>query len=252
MESKKELLGLCDGFIAQSEAEHTIKLWEKPVIAIADGTDEAFAELKHAVHPEHLMPEDFVEDAKSVIVIFVPFTKEVVESNTGGEYSSALWDEAYDETNLMLDKLNQYVCQELHSRGFSANGTPSKINPERKAITSFWSHRHVGVIAGLGTLGINNMIITSSGCAGRMTSVVTDAVFAYDEKIKEERCLAKKNGSCMQCMDKCPEAAISCVDGKYTVDKRKCVYQIYEKGKEHHVKEGGGNCGKCSCGVYCS
>ncbi|WP_338094171.1 hypothetical protein [Methanorbis furvi] len=33
-----------------------------------------------------------------------------------------------------------------------------------------WSHRHFAVLAGLGTFGVNNMLITRMGCYGRVSS----------------------------------------------------------------------------------
>lgn len=71
------------------------------------------------------------------------------------------------------------------------------------------SHRHVGWIAGLGTFGINNMLITDKGCAGRMGLVVTDIRLETAKCPIKEYCLGKYNGSCGFCVRCCVNGALA-------------------------------------------
>lgn len=239
--------------VEYNRAHFDTVLWRTPVVGIADALDTDFQELSEKVVPGHFMPSEILKSAKRVVVIFVPFTKEVVDSNTGGDFSSELWDIAYDVTNEMLGALNKYLCGYLSEQGYASTGEIPPVELGERPVISHWSHRHLGRIAGVGTFGINNMMITEKGCAGRMTSFVTEAELNVTPKMKEEQCLAKRNGTCRQCMERCPLGAITETENGFTLDKSKCVYQVYDRKKQIAPEiSGGTECGKCSCGVYCS
>jgi len=60
-----------------------IKIYEQLLVAVAAADDPLFIKLKEpdVVGPEHLLPEDFVPGAKSVVSYFLPFSKEIREAN---------------------------------------------------------------------------------------------------------------------------------------------------------------------------
>lgn len=62
---------------------------------------------------------------------------------------------------------------------------------DKEHIYSNWSQRHVGYIAGLGTFGLNNMLITDQGTCGRFYSLITNLPVEPDQPLQEERCLWK-------------------------------------------------------------
>ena len=253
MELKEKLIEEAVSFVAScGKLEDCRDLWRAPIVGIAAADDPAFVQLKEEVIPGHLMPSELLENAQWVVAIFVPYTKKVIDSNTGGEFSSLLWDDAYNRTNEMLASLNENLSAFLRSRGYEATNSLPTGGIVERAISSNWSHRHIGVIAGVGTFGINNMLITKRGCAGRMITFVTEAILPADNPL-EEQCLYKAKGICRECVDACPMKAIKFNGKNYEVDKTKCVYMCYDKKKELAPDmEGGENCGKCSCGVSCS
>ncbi|MDF2870484.1 MAG: 4Fe-4S ferredoxin, iron-sulfur binding domain protein [Anaerocolumna sp.] len=65
------------------EAHNHIKMYEEPLIGIASAEDELFTEFKKEgiVGPDFLTPYEWLETAKSVVVYFLPFTKEIIDSN---------------------------------------------------------------------------------------------------------------------------------------------------------------------------
>lgn len=69
--------------------KHTETDWRRPVIGFADARDILFPKLKEIIGPNHALPSDIVPNAKSVIVFFLPFSKEIVKSNIDQEIS--LW-----------------------------------------------------------------------------------------------------------------------------------------------------------------
>jgi epoxyqueuosine reductase QueG len=119
------------------------------------------------------------------------------------------WALAYVETNDLIGRITDHLVDFLRRRGFRAAGEPATGNFDRTALVSRWSHKSVGVIAGLGSFGLHHMVITDAGCAGRFGSLVTDANIASTPDAHKERCLHFFDGSCRACVDRCPIDALS-------------------------------------------
>lgn len=97
-------------------------------------------------------------------------------------------------------------------------------------------------ICGLGNFGLNQLIITKSGCAGRLGSFVIDASTDYDKPVEEEYCLYKNDGSCGVCIRNCPSEALTFKG----IDKPKCNKWLNDNtnkcfGGDRAFK----SCGKC-------
>lgn len=253
MDYKKMISDKIIEFVSNYSKTHEIETeWRKPLIGVADAKDPMYLDVKKYIGPNHAMPEDLVAGAKSVIVYFIPFGKSVIESNIPDEESSREWDYAYIETNNMLKDLSQYLYEYITELGFHATNLPPTYNYDPVKLISDWSHRSSAIIAGLGKFGINNMLITDSGCCGRLGSVVTDMKLPADERTEGEYCLYKRNGSCGKCMTRCPNHAFSISEGQVVYDRYKCNEQIYEKIIPQWPIGPGDTCGKCMCGIPCS
>ena len=69
---------------------------------------------------------------------------------------------------------------------------------------AFFSHRHAAYLAGLGTFGVNNMVLTPEyGPRVRFTSVFTTAELRADDVMAEDLCTR-----CMRCSRLCPAQAL--------------------------------------------
>lgn len=226
--------------------------WKEPIIGFADANDPMFLELKEIISLSHALPTDFITDAKSVIVFFLPFQDEIIKSNIGNIESSRAWDIAYIETNNLIVDINKYLHDKIIEMGYNSTILPPTYNYDEEELISDWSHRHVGYIAGIGTFGINNMFITEKGCCGRMGSVVTNIPLISTERKKQENCLYKYNGTCKKCVENCVASAISTENGYPFVDKKRCNDQIYNDDIPEYSIGLGDTCGKCMCNVPCS
>lgn len=226
--------------------------WREPVIGVADAEDPLYKELKKIISPTHALPSDIVPGARSVIVFFVPFAKEIAVSNIPEEESSREWDYAYIETNQMLRDLTGYLYEKITEMGYHASNLPPTYNYDQEKLISDWSHRSSAYIAGIVTFGINNMLITEKGCCGRIASVITDWVIPPDSRPEEEYCLYKAKGICGKCISRCVNNAFSIKDGEVIYDRYKCNEQIYEKIIPQWPIGPGDTCGKCMCGIPCS
>ncbi len=222
--------------------------WREPLAAAADADDPLFHELKKAVSPTHFLPSDMLDGAQSVICFFLPFTKEVSEGNRKERLASAGWARAYIETNRVIAKISKRLADELKANGHESATAPATHNFLPEKCISDWSHRHAAYIAGLGTFGINNMLITSSGCAGRFGSLITSGKIEPAKKLEKEYCLYKANGTCGICVKQCPTGALTFKD----FDRFTCYEMLLENDRHHKMEEEADVCGKCVVGLPCS
>ena len=225
--------------------------WRQPVVGVAAADDLLFPVLKEAVGPNHRLPVDFIPDAQSVIAFFLPFSEDIIRSNVGGKESSREWDIANIETNQLIADINGFLQQKIGDLGYEATNLPATYDYDEHSLTSNWSHRHIAYIAGIGTFGINNMIITEKGCCGRIGSIVTNLPLRPTYRSDQENCLYKANGSCGKCASYCVAGAMS-LEGSPYVDRRKCHDQIYDDKVPQYDIGIGDACGKCMCAMPCS
>ena len=151
--------------------------WREPVVGFASADDSMFLGLKDLISPSHALPTDFINDAKSIIVFFLPFHEEIIKSNITNIESSRAWDIANIETNNLIVDINEYLHDKITEMGYTSTLLPPTYNYDEEKLTSDWSHRHAGYIAGIGTFGVHNMFITNQGCCGRMGSIICTVFF---------------------------------------------------------------------------
>jgi epoxyqueuosine reductase QueG len=239
------------------EAAHGLAgSWRTPLVSVisADDSDSALSWtlLKEAVSPAHLLPEDILPGAKSVISFFVPFEARIVNSNTTPGPASETWALAYIQTNDLIAHISADLEALLRSNGAKSGKIPATHNFDEERLISDWSHRHVAYLAGLGSFGLNNMLITRAGCCGRFGSLVTDLAFPageYTPKIPPaERCLSKLGKKCGLCRKRCPAGAYE--GGRF--DRHRCYAQCLENARLHRRLGLADVCGKCLTGLPCS
>lgn len=228
--------------------QNTKSKWGEPLISYADADDKEFYILKEIVSPTHSLPTDFLPEAKTVVTYFIPFDEAIVNSNIKEKHCSKEWGIAYIETNKLILDLNTFVMNELEKIGYKSNVIPATHNFDEKKLISDWSHRHVAVIAGLGTFGINNMIITEKGCCGRVGSFVTDIIIKPTPKIKGENCLYKSMNICNKCVEKCVNDALQIE----FFNRHKCYEMCLENDRYHSDLGLVDVCGKCIVNLPCS
>ncbi|WP_455537872.1 epoxyqueuosine reductase [Terrisporobacter sp.] len=258
----KDLIRRCIiDFVKEYEKQESIfTTWGEPLVGFADANSEEIKNIREYTYEEHFMPSDILENPTVIIAYFVPFTEDIAESNIKGEFASEKWTLAYQETNEMFTKINDYIIKKIEEMGYKAAVCKEAGNFDNHILKSKWSHRHIAKIAGLGTFGINNMLITEKGCCGRYFTIVSDLPVIPDRPLKEENCLYRKNKSCGICVKHCLSGALQ-VD---KFDRFKCSeicnknFNKYEKlyrnfeNKKGIPKGGSQVCGKCVVNLPCS
>jgi epoxyqueuosine reductase QueG len=105
----------------------------------------------------------------------------------------------------------------------------------------------------LGRFGINAQLITPSGCAGRLGSLVTEAQLEDNPLIEEKELrLYKAGNECLKCMKTCPVYAIT-LKG---IERRRCDKRIQVNRKRFAAGPDMADdievCAKCVAGMPCS
>ena len=248
------------------------ELWGEPVMALLSAYDKRLKTLRQTVSPDHAMPDDILPGAGSIVVFFIPLSGNIISSNISGIMASPEWALAYVKTNDLIGKINDAIEALMTENGYKSGKIPATHNFNKDTLISNWSHRHIAAIAGLGTFGLNNMLITKKGCCGRLGSMVTDyqlpegqmfklkggvpvcsPEFSFSDDIfaAGERCLNKLNGSCGVCRKKCVADAYS----ETGFDRHKCYKQCLRNAdylKESGLASPADVCGKCLVGLPCS
>ena len=226
-------------------------LWRPPLLATAPA-DERFDELRRIAVFDHLLPRDVLDTARSVVALFVPFSRALQADNRAGERPSLSWARAYETTNDLLEHLAAVVERYLVERGHRVARRPPTHDFDEARLVSRWSHKHVGHLAGLGRIGKNAQLITPAGCAGRLASLVTDAdLGAHPIASDFEPCRLPKGRECRRCMERCPIDAL----GPDGVDRSRCYARLHENRAAlgpNDLLETTHVCGKCVVGVPCA
>jgi epoxyqueuosine reductase QueG len=228
------------------------RYWREPLAAFAPAGDRRFLSLKKQVSPSHLLPEDLLPGARGVICFFIPFHERIIEGNAEGAAASREWAEAYLYTNELIARISRDLGGLLAEGGFGSALIPATHNFDEERLVSDWSHRHVAHIAGLGSFGINNMLITEKGCCGRFGSLVTgwapEPAVSPGAEGAAEYCLHRRKGGCGLCQKRCPAGAYR--DGVF--NRRVCYDRCLENARLHRAAGFADVCGKCLCGLPCS
>jgi epoxyqueuosine reductase QueG len=181
-------------------------------------------------------PASLMRNSRSVIVIGIPVQRTILATAPSAYYS-----EHYKTVNSMLDHSAQRIAMELqiegHAAMFVSRDGYQGIEGLRRDASSFFSHRHSAYLAGMGSFGVSNMLLTEkNGPRIRFTSVITTAPLVCGEPSKKVLCT-----KCMICTTSCTEDAVA--SGTYPeniTNKQKCVeYSDILK------KRGCSPCGRC-------
>ena len=148
--------------------------WWQPPLMTAAPIDDRFDQLPGIAADDHLHPRDLLPTAKSVIVFYLPFKKELVKANKKGGYPCREWGVAYVQTNNLIERLGRALSDFLLESGYKSGLTPATHNFNEEKLMARWSHKHLAYLLNLGRFGVNHLFITPIGCTGRLGSFVSE------------------------------------------------------------------------------
>lgn len=231
-------------------AHNNMKIYDEPLIGIASADDDYFVEFQKPdiIGKNFMLPSDWLNGAKSVISYFLPFTKEIRDSNRMPGLPSQEWMSARIDGEKFNNAVRSYIVEELKKINVDAVAPSLDKRFRIDKIISNWSERHIAFIAGLGTFGLHRAVITSKGTAGRFGSVITTLKLTPTKRNYThyfEYCLYLTQEKCGACIAKCPINAIN-KNGK---DNKLCSEYIDKEILSIYAPRYG--CAKCNMNVPC-
>jgi epoxyqueuosine reductase QueG len=125
-----------------------------------------------------------------------------------------------------MDKVAYRLASELEALGHPSFATAAQETDwsYKRASYGRLSTRHLGVEAGLGTLGLEVNILTPEfGPRVYLTGVLSELELEPDQRITEQVCIGE---SCSRCLHSCPPNAVL----HWGIDKRACATEAQEFG----------------------
>ena len=166
-------------------------------------------------------PERISPYVKSVIVLVqrIPAGAFRAKSNVPVQYMDML-------VLRKMDKVAYRLASELEALGHPSFATAAQETDwsYKRASYGRLSTRHLGVEAGLGTLGLEVNILTPEfGPRVYLTGILTELELEPDERMTEQVCIGE---SCSRCLHSCPPNAVL----HWGIDKRACATEAQEFG----------------------
>jgi epoxyqueuosine reductase QueG len=246
------------------------KAWDAPLIGYASAADPLFAQIKADIGPFYWLPTEafalaFPDDPApvselSVVVWILPQTEATLADQSEAKTVPAeRWARSRDFGEKFNCALRLHVAENLTANGLPAVA-PERLpgfdyrTSEKLGIASNWSERHTAYIAGLGTFGLSDGLITERGKAVRIGSVVVRTQISVDERPYADNhqawCLWYAEGRCGACIRRCPPKAITPAGH----DKARCFDYIREVTAPHSQSTYGTAatpCGLCQVDIPC-
>ncbi|MFZ5801446.1 MAG: hypothetical protein ACOY3D_08775 [Candidatus Omnitrophota bacterium] len=136
----------------------------------------------------------------------------------------------YRTVNMFLDQAALRLTSLIQRKGFRALPIPASQIVDWQKQTAHLSHRQLGVLAGLGWIGRNNLLVNEKfGSQFRLVSILTDAPLAASKPVK------KDCGECFACIAVCPAGAIK--EKPRDFDHLKCLALLKDFQKQHIVEQ---------------
>ena len=271
--TKEKIIGWIEQFITASP-ENTMKnetgdpAWDSALVGFASGADPIWQLYKEViggfhwtpweVYNQHCAPDRAKAEELTVISWVLPQREQVRKANKKAKkYPAEEWARirVYGEDfNVALRKK---IAGSLARAGHPAVAPMlapnwTIVQSLRFSFASCWSERHAAHAAGLGTFGLCDGLITPRGKAMRAGSVVAKIFVEPTPRPYADHhayCLYYHNGTCGECIDRCPARAIT-TDGH---NKEKC--RLHLVSSKEYVKKAynfeGYGCGLCQVGVPC-
>jgi len=189
--------------------------------------------------PEEFWPQSIYPEVKTVIVIGLPVALPVVETAP-----SIYYRELYETVNAALDLKAYEIANFLIEKGYPSIYLPRDCYGDIYVLLenplAFFSHKNAAYLAGLGSFGQNNVLLTPEyGPRIRFTSIFTTAVIESDPIKTGDLCTR-----CLLCVKKCPVNAINEerdeMDFPLSMDKIRCATRSSKLREEYRYP-----CGIC-------
>ncbi len=232
---------------------------DEPLVGFSSAGDRIFHDYRQIIGQFHLLPEELLPGAATVVSWILPINRAVRESNRSqSELPSREWVLTRTHGETVNGDLRRHLVTWLDERGhhtMAPQYSPlwKEFGDTPVGIASSWSERHAAYAAGLGTFSLSDGFITPRGIAHRCGSVITTLALAPTLRTAAghlANCLHYHDGSCGACISRCPVDAIS-RSGHNKLRCRELVYGTAPATLSQLYGTPQTGCGLCQTGVPC-
>lgn len=136
----------------------------------------------------------------------------------------------YRTANALLDLIALRITNFIQDEGYSAFPVPVSQILDWNTQKGQLSHKKVGVLAGVGWMGRNNLLVNEKfGSQFRITTILTDMPLKLDKPV-EFGC-----GTCKACVAACPAGAIK--ENPEDYDLNLCTEKLKDFTRKHIVEQ---------------
>jgi epoxyqueuosine reductase len=181
-----------------------------------------------AVKSDFTLSKDVIAKVDHAIVIGARLSAAVLDEIH--QEPTRLYSHHYKTANTYLDLCAFRISNLIQDKGFYALPIPASQLLDWKTQTAHLSHKQLGVLAGLGWIGRNNLLVNPvAGAQFRLATVLTDMPLETDTPVAED-C-----GQCRACVVLCPAGAIKENAGEF--DHRACFEKLKAFEKSNTVNQ---------------
>lgn len=181
-----------------------------------------------AIKKDFLLSENILKKLDKAVCLGVRLSSSILEEIINAP--TRLYFHHYRTVNASLDQAALKVCNHMQNKGFLALPIPASQLVDWQNQKAHLSHKKIGVLAGLGWLGRNNLLVNKKfGSQFRLVSILTDMPLKLDKPLKEG-C-----GNCRLCIALCPVGAIK--EDSQDFDHIRCFEKLKEFQKQKLVDQ---------------
>ncbi|MHA1130046.1 MAG: hypothetical protein ACTSQI_02320 [Candidatus Helarchaeota archaeon] len=174
----------------------------------ADLVGIADAEKASGSSQGHANPNDLVSDAKSIVVLALKYPDSAIDAKHEDALIHANYIKVQQAMNEELMRIAIRITRTLEKLGYDASPIATDIPREetRNVWTGVLSLRYAAQLAGLGDIGLSNLLLTPDwGPRVQLGALLTDAPLKPDgPKFAEKICT-----KCQKCIEACPTRAFA-------------------------------------------
>jgi epoxyqueuosine reductase QueG len=195
--------------------------WGIDLFGVADVSSDS-------IQAEFLLTDLSKRKAKRAISLGLRVSAAVL--NEIQEKPNKLYFHHYRILNMYLDQMALRLANLIQNEGFFALPIPASQIVDWQKQNAHLSHKKIGLMAGLGWIGRNNLLVNERlGSQFRLVTVLTDMDLEPDKQSKQD-C-----GECRLCLGVCPVGAIK--DKRENFDYLRCFDKLKEFQKQRVVDQ---------------
>lgn len=170
--------------------------------------------------PAGFHPKDYLPGCRTVIVLVCKFPHDAIEADPD------TYTAVRNVVAAGIDEIAEKVAGKLKEAGVNARPVKSlDVTLDKDRYRGPVSLKHAAVMAGLGKIGKNTLLINDSlGSMLWLSAILTDAVLPHDPIASYEPC----PDGCRLCVEKCPAGAL----GSEMMNQRACLNHAFARQQD--------------------